>query len=80
MVIIQKLMPHARNLFEKFNANLNKTKTIDLWKSICAELEEEGIKFDDWFKLKENVRNWYGRAIVSRFFGIWIIFSVIYWK
>lgn len=63
-------MPHAQNLFEKFNAKLNKTKSIDIWKSICVELEGEGIKFDDWFKLKENVRNWYGRAIVSGFFDL----------
>lgn len=65
MVVLQKLMPNARNLFEKFNASLNKSASIDLWKSICKELAEEGIVFDDWFKLKENVRNWYGRAIVS---------------
>lgn len=58
-------MPHAHHLFEKFNANLNKDVSIDLWKKIRSELVEDDIVFDDWFKLKENVRNWYGRAIVS---------------
>lgn len=65
MIVIQKLMPQARNLFEKFNANVNKASSVELWKSVVAQLkEEDDIEFDDWFKLKENVRNWYGRALV----------------
>lgn len=60
-------MPHARELFEKFNASLNKNQVKSTWTKIRDELENEGIKFEDWFKLKENVRNWYGRAVVCLF-------------
>lgn len=65
MIVIEKLMPHARNLFEKFNNKVNKTTSVDLWISLVAQLkEEDNIEYEDWFKLKENVRNWYGRALV----------------
>lgn len=64
MTVLEKLMPHAQSLFEKFNVNLNKTQVKSQWMKIRDELENEGVKFEDWFKLKENVRNWYGRAVV----------------
>lgn len=59
-------MPYANQLFEKLSADWDKNAFKEIWNKILSELREEGIIFNDWFKLKENVRNWYGRALVSK--------------
>lgn len=65
MIILYKCRSYAKTLFSKQGVAFSQVEQNNVWKSIVAECQDEGIEVGDYLKLKNTVRNWMNRATVS---------------
>lgn len=61
---MQKLLPVAKNLFEKWNNELDRSTQHNTWNSVAKDCEMEGIYVGGGIALKNCVRNWINRVEV----------------
>lgn len=61
---MQKLIPVANKLFEKWTVGLDRTTQHATWDSVAKECQLEGIYDGNGLALKNCVRNWLNRAKV----------------
>lgn len=62
---MEKLIPFAGQLFEKWNEGLDRESQHTLWNSLAEGCRMDGISFENGIALKNRVRNWVNRAEVS---------------
>lgn len=62
---MEKLMPVANKLFEKWTDGLDRDTQHATWNAVAAECQAEGISVEDGISLKNCVRNWINRAEVK---------------
>lgn len=61
---MNKLMPFADKLFEKWSDGLVRSKQHATWNSVAEECQMEGFFFGNGLALKNCVRNWINRVEV----------------